>query len=66
MEDEELTFNYDFDLNKTGYQKCLCGVKNSRGYLGISTEEDKKVLNKNLVCGICKESYKHNESIIDS
>ena len=65
MEDEELTFNYDFDLNKTRYQKCLCGAKNCRGYLGISTEENKKVLNKNLVCGICKESYKHNESIID-
>ena len=65
MEDEELTFNYDFDLNKTRYQKCLCGAKNCRGYLGISTEENKKVINKNMTCAICKESYKHNESIID-
>ena len=64
-EDEELTFNYDFDLNKTRYQKCLCGAKNCRGYLGISTEDNKKVLNKSLVCGICKENCKHSESIID-
>ena len=35
---------YDFDLNKTRYQKCLCGAKNCRGYLGISTEENKKKL----------------------
>ena len=65
QEDEELTFNYDFDLNKTRYQKCLCGAKNCRGYLGISTEENKKKLNKNLNCSLCKEICKHNESIID-
>ena len=65
QEDEELTFNYDFDLNKTRYQKCLCGAKNCRGYLGISTEENKKKLNRNLNCSLCKEVCKHNESIID-
>ena len=65
QEDEELTFNYDFDLNKTRYQKCLCGAKNCRGYLGISTEENKKKLNRNLNCNFCKEVCKHNESIID-
>ena len=64
-EDEELTFNYDFDLNKTRYQKCLCGAKNCRGYLGISTEDNKKVLHNSLVCGICKENCKHSETIID-
>ena len=41
-ENEELTFNYDFDLCKTPYQKCLCGSANCRGYLGISTDENKK------------------------
>jgi hypothetical protein len=65
QEDEELTFNYDFDLNKTRYQKCLCGAKNCRGYLGISTEENKKKLNRNLNCSLCKDVCKHNESIID-
>ena len=65
QEDEELTFNYDFDLNKTRYQKCLCGSKNCRGYLGISTEENKKKLNRNLNCNLCKEVCKQNESIID-
>ena len=64
-EDEELTFNYDFDLNKTRYQKCLCGSKNCRGYLGISTEENKKTLDRNLNCSLCKEVCKHNESIVD-
>ena len=65
QEDEELTFNYDFDLNKTRYQKCLCGAKNCRGYLGISTEENKNKLDKNLNCSLCKEVCRHNESIID-
>ena len=65
QEDEELTFNYDFDLNKTRYQKCLCGAKNCRGYLGISSEDNKKIVNKNLICGICKENLRHSESIID-
>jgi hypothetical protein len=60
-EDEELTFNYDFDLNKTRYQKCLCGAKNCVGYLGISTEENKK----NLNCHLCKETLRHNESFIE-
>ena len=64
-EDEELTFNYDFDLNKTRYQKCLCGAKNCRGYLGISTEDNKKKINKSLNCGICKEVCKQKDSIID-
>jgi len=64
-EDEELTFNYDFDLNKTRYQKCLCGAKNCRGYLGISTDDNKKDSNRSLICGICKENCKHSESIID-
>ena len=63
QEDEELTFNYDFDLNKTRYQKCLCGAKNCRGYLGISTEDNKR--KKNLICSICKENCKHSESIIE-
>jgi len=60
-EDEELTFNYDFDFNKTRYQKCLCGAKNCRGYLGISTEENRK----NSNCSLCKENLKHNESFVE-
>ena len=64
-ENEELTFNYDFDLCKTPYQKCLCGSANCRGYLGISTDENKKKSNKILNCEICKLHCKHNETIID-
>ena len=63
-EDEELTFNYDFDLNKTRYQKCLCGAKNCRGYLGISTDDNKKSSSRGIICGICKENCKHSEPII--
>ena len=64
-ENEELTFNYDFDLSKTRYQRCLCGAKNCRGYLGISTEDNKKISNRGLTCGICKENCRHSDSIID-
>ena len=64
-ENEELTFNYDFDLCKTPYQRCLCGAPNCRGYLGISTDENKRKLTKLPNCEICKENCKHNDTIID-
>jgi hypothetical protein len=35
------------------------------GYLGISTEENRKELNRNLSFSLYKEACKHYESIID-
>ena len=36
-EDEELTFNYQFDFFKTLLNKCYCGAKSCRGFLGVAT-----------------------------
>lgn len=33
--DEELTFDYKFDVYKTPFLACLCGAKNCKGYLGL-------------------------------
>jgi histone-lysine N-methyltransferase SETD2/UMP-CMP kinase len=40
--DEELTFDYGFNIMKTIFQRCLCGSVSCRGYLGIAIEKDKK------------------------
>ena len=36
-EDEELTFDYQFDTFKTPFTKCYCGTKKCKGYLGLAT-----------------------------
>lgn len=33
--DEELTFDYQFDVYKTPLMRCLCGAYNCKGYLGL-------------------------------
>jgi histone-lysine N-methyltransferase NSD1 len=33
----ELTFDYQFERLGSGKQKCLCGTKSCRGYLGMHT-----------------------------
>ena len=40
QEDEELSFDYQFDAFKTPFQKCYCGSSNCKGYLGLSTYMD--------------------------
>lgn len=36
-ENEELTFNYQFDFFKTLLNRCYCGSKNCKGFLGVAT-----------------------------
>ena len=40
QEDEELSFDYQFDSFKTPFQKCYCGSSNCKGYLGLSCYMD--------------------------
>jgi len=35
LEDEELTFDYQFDAYNTPLTKCLCGTACCKGYLGL-------------------------------
>ncbi len=39
-ENEELTFDYQFDSFKTPFTKCYCGVPKCKGYLGLGMYED--------------------------
>ncbi|KAL4480830.1 hypothetical protein ABPG72_001699 [Tetrahymena utriculariae] len=57
QEDEELTFDYQFDSFKTPLTKCLCQSAKCKGYLGyiptdFTVEEWEERLD-NLPCSIC-------------
>ena len=40
-EDEELTFDYRFDFHETPLTKCYCGARKCKGFLGISTNQER-------------------------
>jgi len=62
---EEFTFNYGFDILKTTYQKCLCGARNCKGYLGIVTNNEvSKGLTGSILCDVCKNICKGKETIV--
>jgi len=62
--DEELTFDYGFNIMKTIFQRCLCGSVSCRGYLGIAIEKDKKKNGNYIICGLCKQHCKPKDSIV--
>ena len=64
QEDEELTFNYGFNVWKTTYQKCLCGAPSCRGYLGIVTNSSIKKELRNSICDSCKNKCKPKEQLL--
>ena len=37
QENEELTFDYQFDFFKTPFTRCYCGTKKCKGFLGVAT-----------------------------
>ncbi|CAD8144224.1 unnamed protein product [Paramecium pentaurelia] len=57
-EDEELTFDYQFDVFHTPLTKCLCGANKCKGYLGLKptdvTQEEWEEHLENMVCKICQ------------
>jgi hypothetical protein len=60
-EDEELTFDYHFDVYSTPLTKCLCGSKKCKGYLGLRptdiTTEDLNERLEDMICLICHYTY---------
>ena len=36
QENEELTFDYQFDFFKTAFTKCYCGTAKCKGFLGVA------------------------------
>ena len=39
-ENEELTFDYQFDFFKTPFTRCYCGTANCKGYLGVANKDE--------------------------
>lgn len=62
-EDEELTFNYGFDLFKTVFQRCYCDSYNCKGYLGLVQPETLNSPNLNIECNICFNVCKNSEML---
>ena len=63
--DEELTFDYGFDIMRTTFQRCLCGAPNCKGYLGIApTGSPNASLSHHLICDACKEHCKTKEGFV--
>ena len=64
-EDEELTFDYQFDCYQTPLTKCLCGTKNCKGYLGLKpteyTQEEWDEMVENMICVICNQGTDEDE-----
>jgi SET domain-containing protein len=40
LENEELTFDYQFDFFKTAFTKCYCGAAKCKGFLGVARNTD--------------------------
>ncbi|MCQ2818320.1 MAG: SET domain-containing protein-lysine N-methyltransferase [archaeon] len=62
--DEELTFDYGFDLLKTTFQRCLCGSPNCRGYLGIMPLGTPAKNISSFECDACKQHCRQSEIIV--
>jgi len=64
-EDQELTFDYQFDSFKTPLTKCLCGSYNCKGYLGTKPQdvslEDWEDKLDNLPCSICGQNVEDDD-----
>ena len=64
-EDEELTFDYQFDAFKTPFTKCYCGVAKCKGYLGLGMYEDEKDRQKNAPdCSVCGKQILEEEQLL--
>ncbi len=68
IENEELTFDYQFDFFKTPFTKCYCGAAKCKGYLGVlATNVSSTTLNPQISapeCNYCKNSITDKESLM--
>ena len=69
-ENEELTFDYQFDFFKTPFTKCYCGASKCKGYLGVLATNnltDPTSLQKSISapeCGYCKKMILDNTNLL--
>jgi histone-lysine N-methyltransferase SETD2/UMP-CMP kinase len=69
-EDEELTFDYQFDSFKTPFTKCYCGASKCKGFLGLGmyddSDSDVEVLrNANApLCDLCNQQILEKRQLL--
>ena len=65
-ENEELTFDYQFDFFKTPFTKCYCGTSKCKGYLGvlskITDNEDEEL--ENPTCSFCDDYITEKDDLL--
>ena len=64
LEDEELTFDYQFDTFKTPFTKCYCGADKCKGYLGLAVYDKGEDDVNAPICQICKELVETKEQLV--
>jgi len=71
-ENEELTFDYQFDFFKTPFTKCYCGTPKCKGYLGVlaTTKIQTGELGRTSstisapMCSYCKKAILEKEQLL--
>ena len=64
---EELTYDYNFDnFNLHSSQRCFCGAKTCRGFIGLAKDNKKKTKTKDKVTQVKKKRQKKKKKTIVS
>ncbi|CDW74666.1 set domain containing protein [Stylonychia lemnae] len=66
QENEELSFDYQFDFFKTPFTKCYCGTSKCKGYLGVlsrNNEDDDEEL-ENPLCVYCQDYINDKDDLV--
>ena len=64
QEDEELTFDYQFDTFKTPFTKCYYGTIKCKGYLGLATYDNGDDNVNAPICQLCYEMVETKEQLV--
>ena len=62
-ENEELTFDYQFDFFKTPFTKCYCGGARCKGYLGVLATGSSTDISA-PGCGYCNKYIMNKETLV--
>ena len=65
-ENEELTFDYQFDFYKTPFTKCYCGTPKCKGYLGVLVTNNDQTKDSNTapMCGYCSDPIVNKDELV--
>lgn len=64
IENEELSFDYQFDTFKTPFTKCYCGTARCKGYLGLAVYDKAEDDMNSPVCRICLGDVATKEQLV--